>query len=116
MPATNKPARASKPAEKPKLIELNAPTAEVARVELFSINGKAYTVPTSMPQNKGLRYVNIARKQGPEASADYLLETLLGEEAYDALMDYDALTEEDMTNILEAVTAIAIASAQNPKV
>lgn len=103
-------------AEEHKLIELTSPEKgdAVERVELFSIDGKVYTVPKALSPTVGLRYVHIARKQGQEMAADYLLETMLGEEAYEALMDFSGLNEDVLEIVLEACSNIALA-ASRPK-
>lgn len=99
-----------------KLIELTSPKekAEVERVELFSIDGKVYTVPRELSPTVGLRYTNIARKQGQEMAADYLLETMLGEEAYSALLEFDGFNTEILELVIEACSNIALA-ASRPK-
>jgi hypothetical protein len=89
-----------------KVIALTTSEDEVAvdRVELFSIDGESFTVPVKVAPSFGMRYARIARKQGVELAADYMLETLLTTEGYEALMDYlDTVSEEKAAEVLELV-------------
>jgi hypothetical protein len=103
--------------EVPQVIALQSAKkpAAVKRVELFSIDGEVYSVPTSVSRNVGLKYVHIARKEGPEAAADYMLESLLGQEGYEALINFEDLSEDDLKNIVEACSHIMVAASKGPK-
>jgi hypothetical protein len=85
------------------------------RIPAFSIDGKVYTLLANPRMNQGMRYVHIARKQGSEYAGDYLLEMLLGEEGYEALMSFDGLDEKDVEAILTAATRIIAGAVDAPK-
>jgi hypothetical protein len=101
----------------PKIVSLrsslNPPQAE--RVPAFSINGKGYTVLTKPKTNAGLKYVHLARTRGAEIAVDFMLETLLGEEGYQALMDFDDLTEQDLKDVIDAASRIMAGAVEAPK-
>lgn len=92
---------------------LNPPVDQ--RVPAFSINGKVYTILTKPKTNAGLRYIHLARTKGAEQAVDYMLETLLGTEGYEALMDFDDLTEEDLTAVINAAARIMTGAVEAPK-
>lgn len=85
------------------------------RVPAFSINGKVYSLLTNPRLNQGMRFVHIARKQGSEQAADFMLEVLLGEDGYEALMGFDDLTEDDLEAIMNAATRVMAGAVETPK-
>jgi hypothetical protein len=85
------------------------------RIPAFSINGTVYTLLANPRMNQGMRYVHIARKQGSEIAADYMLEVLLGEDGYEALLGFDDLAEPDLEAILNAASRIMAGAVETPK-
>lgn len=80
---------------------------EAEQVELFSLDGQMYSIPAKPKVNIALKYLRLVRQQGQEVAAGWLLEELLGTEAYEALMDFEDLTEEQLeTVMMVAQTAI----------
>lgn len=77
------------------------PTQE--RIELFSINGRSYSIPKRPGPNVALRYLRDVRRHGREHALAGILEAMLGTEGMDALADYDDLTDEDMDAVMAAV-------------
>ena len=77
---------------------INPPEGQ--RVPAFAINGTVYTIATRPKTNAGLKYIHLARTKGQEIAVDFMLETLLGTEGYQALMDFDDLTEDDLTAVI----------------
>jgi|GEM_PF-3350133 len=73
------------------------------RVVLFEIDGVEYTIPRKPRANVGLKYLRDLRKVGENVAVSNLLVALLGEDGFDALVDYEDLTMED----LERVTTIS---------
>ena len=72
------------------------------RVTLFFIDDHEYTIPKRPRANLALKYLDLVKKDGSDYAAAWLLEEMLGSEAYQALMDYDYLTPEQ----LDQVTAL----------
>lgn len=101
----------------PRIVSLrsavNPPEGE--RVPAFSINGVTYSILTRPRVNAGLKYIHLARTRGAEIAVDYMLETLLGEQGYQALMDFDDLTEADLTAVIEAASRIMAGAVEGPK-
>jgi len=87
--------------------------AEVGRVVLFYVDDVAYTIPKKIGRNHGLRYLKTARRQGEAMAAQELMETLLGEDGYDALMDCDGLTDEDLDRIMTQLRDGALGEAED---
>lgn len=104
------------PGDAPRLIILKSgPDREDKRVELFSIDGKPYSIPTSVRPNQALRYLNIGRTKGLEAQVDYMLGVLLGADGYEALMEFDDLTEEDLLAVVRACQKVMTGAVEAPK-
>lgn len=89
--------------------------AEPQRVPAFSIDGTEYSISTRPPVNKALRYLHISRTQGPDAGIDFMLGVLLGEEGYEALMNFDQLTEEQLKNVVTIASKIMTGAVEVPK-
>jgi hypothetical protein len=97
-------------------IELTTNTSEeVEQVELFSIDGKSYTIANKPRLNVALKSLKLARKDGEEAAAAYMLEAVLGEEAFDALTEYEDLTPETFTAIFQAAQKVVFGGLEGPK-
>ena len=102
---------------KPGIISLRSAKNATAekRVPAFSIDGTVYSIGTTPRLNQAMRYAHIARKQGSEQAVDYMLEVLLGEEGYEALMGFDDLTEADLEAIISAASRIMAGTVEAPK-
>ena len=92
---------------------INPPDDE--RVPAFSINGTTYSILTRPKTNTGLKYIHLARTKGTEIAIDYMLETLLGKEGYEALIDFDDLTEDDLKSVIDAASKIMAGAVEAPK-
>jgi hypothetical protein len=77
---------------------------DAATVELFSIDGRMYTMPANPPAGVILAYLRTLRTQGEEFANVELLETLIGAEAYTALTSCPTLRAEDLRAIMEVVS------------
>ena len=82
----------------------SAPPEDAEQVELFSIDGKAYTMAANPPAGVILAYLRTLRTQGEEFANIELLETMIGAEAYTALTTCPSLRAEDLRAILEIVS------------
>lgn len=90
-------------------------TADIEMVELFSIDGKSYEIPKKPRMNIALRAMKLMRTQGTEAAGAYMLEELLGEEAYDALCDYDDLDADTLQAIMAGAQKVVFGGLEGPK-
>lgn len=88
---------------------------EAEQVELFSIDGKSYTIANKPRLNVALKSLKLARKEGEEAAAAYMLEAVLGEEAFDALTEYEDLTPEVFQAIFQAAQKVVFGGLEGPK-
>lgn len=112
----SKAARPDTPGGPPALIELTSGADEAPEyADLFSIDGTTYQILTKPKVNTAMRYMHIGRTQGTEAAVDFMLGVLLGDEAHEALMAYDDLTTEQLTDIITAASKIMQGAAEVPK-
>ena len=88
---------------------------ETARADLFAIDGKMFSIDTKPKVNTALRYLHIARTQGSEPAIDYMLGRLLGDDAYEALMSFDDLTEENLEQVITIASKIMTGAVETPK-
>jgi hypothetical protein len=85
------------------------------RVPAFRINGTTYSIATKPRTNQGLKYMNLSRTRGSAIAIDFMLETLLGTDGYQALMDFDDLTDDDLEAIIKAASRIMAGAIEGPK-
>ncbi len=86
---------------------------EVQRVPLFYIGDDEYTIPKSIPPGVALQFLREARDHGRDIATAPLLTRVLGEDAYEALEQSKALTEEQMEWIVDKVLDLAL--SRKPK-
>jgi hypothetical protein len=102
---------------KPGIVSLRSAKNAAAgkRIPAFSVNGTVYSILTTPRLNQGMRYVHIARTKGSEQAVDYMLEVLLGEDGYEALLGFDDLTEADLEAVINAASRIMAGAVDAPK-
>lgn len=76
-------------------------------VTLFVLDGVEYQVPSKPSPALMQRWLRDVRKKGASAATAMLLDTMLGEEALDALAESTEVDEEDMLGIYTALTHLA---------
>lgn len=97
-------------------IELHTDKSEkVEEVELFSIDGKSYTIPNKPRLNVALKTLKLAREQGEDAAMVYMMEKAIGEEAFEALTEYDDLDPETFAQIIAAAQKVVFGGLEGPK-
>lgn len=100
--------------ETPKVVALTSKKERTEnRVNLFSIDGTDYSMPTSIRPNQGLKIMDVMRKQGSSAGTSYMLEALLGVEGYTALLSFDDLQDDELEKIIEI--AFEVVAGSTPK-
>jgi hypothetical protein len=98
------------------VIELTSETAgPIEEVELFSIDGIVYTMPAKVGTNVSLQYLRMVRTQGQEVALGWLLERVIGEDAYEALMNCDGLTPDALAQVMEVVRQHTMGAVEAPK-
>lgn len=109
-------AAANAPDDAPQIVSLKSvPDRAETRILAFEIDDAQYSIPASVPTNKALRYAHISRTQGTEAGIDFMLETLLGVEGYEALMNFDDLTEENLLDVIRKCQEVMTGAIETPK-
>lgn len=83
---------------------------EVEVIHAFSIDGKQYFMPTSVPFHMATKSLDIAANQGEAAAMAYQLRALLGQEGYRALMDFEDIEEDDFLKISDLANRIIMSS------
>lgn len=109
--------RQSSPGQPPQIIELEADNGfeEEQKFEtLFTIDGKAYDLWVNAPASVGLRYLKMVRTENQEAAAVWLMEQMIGEDGYEALMNYSKLKAKDLERIMRVVKEYALADEESP--
>jgi hypothetical protein len=98
------------------VIELKStPVEERQAVDLFSIDGQVYQMPVKVGANIALGYMKLVRTHGQEAAMGWALEKVLGEDAYNALMECDDVEPEDLEAIMKAVHDNVMGAVEVPK-
>lgn len=87
----------------PIIIETADEPAEVEQTHLFSIDGVEYFMPAELPPSVGLQAMEMVRSEGELVANAWMLEEVLGAEAYHALIACRDLTKVQMRQIADIV-------------
>lgn len=93
--------RASAPVEVMELNSGDSVVEEQKLVPIFRIDGVSYDLWVNPPATVGLKYLKRVRMDGGESAAQWLMEEMIGEDGYLALMEFDALTKQQLDRILD---------------
>lgn len=96
------------------VLERRSSTEPIEMIDLFEIDGEMYQIPAKPMINMVLKYLNMARKESQDNAVGWLLEQMVGEEAYAALMDFDDLTSDQLKTIMMVVEEVAMGALENP--
>lgn len=88
---------------------------EEERVPLFYIGDDEYTVPREIAPGAALQYLRQARESGHELATPPLLIRVLGEDAYMALEQSKAVTEDQLEKIVKLIVDLALGQAEKKK-
>jgi hypothetical protein len=88
---------------------------EVELVELFSIDDRSYFIPKEISPSVSLRFMRAARSTGMEIAMADLLESMLGEEAFEALANYKHITTQQFADLMDLVRRHAMGAITGPK-
>lgn len=96
---------------------IQLPTAKVEdgdieMIDVFELDGEVYQMPKKVSAGLGLKYLKIQAERGQDAAIYYMMLELLGDEAYEALMDHPSLDQEALDQILEVVEAHGLGAGQ----
>lgn len=73
------------------------------RDELFSVDGKSYTIPVEFPPTVALAYASILMQYGEEPVVAWSMELALGKEGFSALTNLTDVSKEDFTKLVAIV-------------
>lgn len=85
---------------------------------IFAIGDVQYYAPARPHARVELTYLYKIRHEGPDQANGYLIEEMVGHDGYVALMEYEALTREDLDRIfdlLQEAVRGAAAAMSGPK-
>jgi|SRR5579872_5505107 len=88
---------------------------DVEMVTLFEIDDVKYEVPQNPSPTVGLRYLHILNDEGEQKAAYFILTKMLSEEGYEALMNYEQLSQDQYDFVLTAAVRIATGKTERPK-
>lgn len=71
------------------------------RVTLFTLDDQKFTIPKLPRANLALQYLDKVRDEGTDFATAWLLEEMLGSDAYEALLDFEYLKPEQLETIVE---------------
>ena len=74
-----------------------------------------YTMPAEPNGGLALAYLKQARRGGGDLAMSWLIETAVGEEAYDELASQPSLTPETIQQIVQRIQTIAMGGLDGPK-
>jgi len=88
---------------------------EIEYVTLFELDDAPFRVPKNPSPTVGLRYLHILKHEGEGQAAYFILSNMLGEQGYEALMNYTQLTQDQYDFILTAAIRISTGKTERPK-
>lgn len=84
----------------------------VEQIHVFSIGDTDYYMPVQVDYVHSIRAMEIQAQRGEAASVAYMLRVTLGDEAYEALINYPKLREEHFEQIMATANKIVMASRE----
>jgi len=91
-------------------------TDEQARVPLFTVGGKTYTMPAETSAAEAIRLLRDIRRHGNALAAEMLLTRFVGDEGVDALLSSKGFDADRWNKVTGAASAHVFGSLeQDPK-
>lgn len=84
-------------------INTNEPVETVPGIPVFSIDGKEYCMPGVIPGNTALRVLELIRVSGEVHAMAWAVPEVLGEKAWNALLNCPTIRQEQVNAIMEVV-------------
>ncbi len=79
------------------------PAADVAKEPLFTLNGTTYEIPSVIGAEIALQALERFRSEAELAVIAWMMETVLGKDAWKALRNAEGLHPADLAAVIEAV-------------
>jgi len=87
---------------------IGAEPIDKEKIPFFVIGETTYYVPKVIGQNIALKALEVFRNEGDYAIANWLVEEVLGEDAYEALRDCEDITPEDLEWLFDELSKRAL--------
>ncbi|WP_213451594.1 hypothetical protein [Rhizomonospora bruguierae] len=84
----------------PIAFDTTAPAPDVERIEVFTIDGKPYTIPKKLPVQDALRGLEVMADGGEAVLIPFLARAYLGDDGYKALLAVPTITDEQINPIM----------------
>jgi hypothetical protein len=85
------------------------------RVPLFSIDDTEYTMLAEPTASLALRYLRTQQRNGLDAGFEFAMEQMVGDGAYDALLNYEPLTRDQFAQVSKVVIDTLLGALEAPK-
>jgi len=85
------------------------------RVVIAYLDDYPLTMPAQVPPNVGMKVMRTSRRSGDEAAMMQMLEEVLGEEGYERLENWSALTVDNLIALFKVVQKVALGALEVPK-
>lgn len=83
-------------------------TEPVEMTDLFTLNGKTYRIPAKPRVNVALKFLRLMREKNELEAAAMLLPDMVGVEAFNALTEYEGLTDEMLAQVCQAAAKVTM--------
>lgn len=90
------------------MITITTDQSPVEQEPIFSIDDVTYSMPSTVSAAVAVKFLDVNRNQGGEAAVSWLMEEVLGTEAYKALMACKTLKPADLKAVMKIVTDKAL--------
>jgi hypothetical protein len=85
---------------------------QIEVINAFTIDDKEYFMPVEVDWHHAVKSLDIAAREGEASAVAYQLRTLLGEEGYRALIDFEDIDRDDFQAICELANKIIMSSSE----
>lgn len=85
------------------------------KIHVFSIDDRDYFMPAVVPASLALQVLDKMRTTSENAALGWVLEKVLGREAYDALLTCDSLSATDLKRVMKVVTEHVLGQLEETK-
>jgi hypothetical protein len=115
--AKSQPGRALAGVQPVELFTVDAAEREPDLVHIFSIDGVPYHMDRNQDASVALQYLKLVRSRGENVALSFMIEEVMGEKAYEALMNYKGITPAQLGQVMLAVQTVLLGSGDlAPKV
>lgn len=100
------------------IIQISSDDVDESRVPLFAIDGDQYTMLANPPAGLALRFTKLMSRGTDAATAaaqEMVMNAMLGEDAWQTLMDCPGLRREQLQKIVAKVGRTVMGTLETPK-